>query len=236
MFIYKTTNLINGIIYVGKCSREKYVDNYLGSGTFLRRAIKKYGIENFFREIIEDNISDITILNEREMFWISYYNSRDINIGYNLSAGGEGAFGYHHTEESRDKMKESRKNVEITEEWKENMRKNSWVNRGAENPGRKKPYTQEERLEQSNRSKGWGSSCFCRAVPNTSSEYIGVTKKKKRWRCRIRLLDQTTFEIGTFSTEIEAALAYNEIAQELYGWRARLNVISEEKILELWKE
>ena len=42
MIVYKTTNLINGKIYIGKDMKNN--PNYLGSGTILRRAIKKYGI------------------------------------------------------------------------------------------------------------------------------------------------------------------------------------------------
>jgi len=48
--IYKTTNLINGKIYIGQSF--KHNCKYLGSGIFLKRAIKKYGIENFRRNRI----------------------------------------------------------------------------------------------------------------------------------------------------------------------------------------
>jgi hypothetical protein len=50
--IYKTTNLINGKYYIGRHSTENINDGYLGSGVALRNAIKKYGKENFKREII----------------------------------------------------------------------------------------------------------------------------------------------------------------------------------------
>ena len=51
-YIYKTTNLINGKIYVGK---SLYLpDGYLGSGLRLSGAIKKYGKNNFRREILEE--------------------------------------------------------------------------------------------------------------------------------------------------------------------------------------
>ena len=55
-FIYITTNLINGMKYVGQKQYDKYGrwKSYLGSGIYLKRAINKYGEENFTREIIEE--------------------------------------------------------------------------------------------------------------------------------------------------------------------------------------
>ena len=50
-FIYRTTNKINKKYYYGAHST-KEEDDYLGSGTALNVAIKKYGKHNFIREII----------------------------------------------------------------------------------------------------------------------------------------------------------------------------------------
>lgn len=50
--IYKTTNLINGNIYVGVHSTNNIDDGYLGSGKFLKMAVSKYGEQNFSREIL----------------------------------------------------------------------------------------------------------------------------------------------------------------------------------------
>ena len=51
-FVYKTTNLLNGTYYIGVHSTWNIDDGYLGSGKRLGRAIKKYGKENFKREIL----------------------------------------------------------------------------------------------------------------------------------------------------------------------------------------
>ena len=85
MIIYKTTNLINGKIYIGK---DKYNNpNYFGSGKILKQAILKYGKENFKKEILEV-CDDETIWKEREKYWIKELNS--IIIGYNIAKGGDG--------------------------------------------------------------------------------------------------------------------------------------------------
>jgi len=85
MIIYKTTNLINGKVYIGK---DKYNnEKYLGSGKILKQAIEKYGKENFKKEIIEE-CEDEEIWLKREMYWIEYFNST--KIGYNIALGGNG--------------------------------------------------------------------------------------------------------------------------------------------------
>lgn len=130
MQIYKITNMINGKIYIGKNSTSK--PNYMGSGVILNEAKLKYGIQNFIKDIIEDNIKDIDTLNEREVYWINYYNSQDRNIGYNITEGGDGNNGKWNgdllTEDHKDNISKAMKGREIT--WKEKLsesRKNSKV-------------------------------------------------------------------------------------------------------------
>jgi len=52
-FIYKTINLINEKYYIGMHSTSNLKDGYLGSGTYLRRSIRKHGKKNFKCEILE---------------------------------------------------------------------------------------------------------------------------------------------------------------------------------------
>lgn len=88
-YIYKTTNLINNKIYIGQHIAMTFEpDKYIGSGQRLKLAINKYGIENFKNELICECYSQEE-LNEKEIYYINYYNSTDRKIGYNLTTGGQ---------------------------------------------------------------------------------------------------------------------------------------------------
>ena len=105
-YIYETTNLINGKKYIGQKKSDVFLDTkYLGSGTILNKAINKYGKENFKIKLIEI-CSNREELNEREVYWISYYNAVKDKNYYNIGAGGTGwnnSFLYK-TKEERSKI------------------------------------------------------------------------------------------------------------------------------------
>lgn len=52
-YIYKTTNLVNNKIYIGKREKTYFDIKYIGSGRYLKNAITHYGKDNFKCEIIE---------------------------------------------------------------------------------------------------------------------------------------------------------------------------------------
>lgn len=107
-FIYKTTNLINGKIYVGHRSTDKLEDKYLGSSLELKEDIKFHGKENFKREILE--FCDYINISEREKFWIIELNS--IQDGYNKHIKGTGQrVGFKHKEESKRLIKENHRDT-----------------------------------------------------------------------------------------------------------------------------
>jgi hypothetical protein len=87
MQIYKITNCVNSKIYIGKDTTSN--PNYYGSGVILNNAIKKYGIENFTKHII-DTAETKEELSVKEKYWISFYDSTNKKIGYNISKGGDG--------------------------------------------------------------------------------------------------------------------------------------------------
>lgn len=53
----------------------------------LREAFSKYGKENFSVVLVEE-CSTQEDMDSKEMYWISYYNSTNTDIGYNISIGG----------------------------------------------------------------------------------------------------------------------------------------------------
>lgn len=91
-YIYKITNTVNDKIYVGQTTRtiekrfQEHIKNSKFKKTKLYNAMNKYGIENFSIEQLEEcNNRD---LDNREIYWISFYNSYE--NGYNSTLGGEG--------------------------------------------------------------------------------------------------------------------------------------------------
>lgn len=94
-FIYKITNQINNKVYIGQTKKTieerfnahiKKAEIY--TNRYLYDAMNHYGYNNFKVEQIEE--CEDTLLNEREIYWISHYQSNNKNFGYNMTAGGEG--------------------------------------------------------------------------------------------------------------------------------------------------
>ena len=80
--VYKITNKINGKYYIGKHQTTNLDDGYMGSGKLLKLAIKKYGIDNFTKEIlfVFDNEQEMND-KEKELVVVS-------EESYNLCEGG----------------------------------------------------------------------------------------------------------------------------------------------------
>ena len=162
--IYKIVNPNNNI-YIGASNDilkrwnvdYKYICN-VKSQKLLHSSFKKYGIKNHIFEIIEE--CDKKILFEREIYWINYYNS--YKKGLNLTKGGENPplqlkplsaehkrkiglanKGKNHTEETKQKIKEKRKNQIFT---KEQILKasNSRKGKPSKLKGRKRPIISEK--------------------------------------------------------------------------------------------
>lgn len=143
-FIYKTTNLINGKIYVGQHRTDNLEDGYIGRG--IRRkinnnkrggfhnAVFKYGYDNFKREILE--FCCINNIDEREEYWINFLDSSNRKIGYNLT---KKAGGGYINEETYLKLSKLYKGRKLSVEQKEKI--------SVANKGKSRPNTETQKLK-----------------------------------------------------------------------------------------
>lgn len=130
IFNYITTNLITGKQYIGMHCAKSLNDKYYGSGVLILKAFKKYGKENFTREILA-YCDTVDQAHKNEKVFIEKYNTIHPN-GYNLSpTGGLGSKGCH-SKEAKMKMM-GNKNAQGTipsEETREKIRRtkigNTW--------------------------------------------------------------------------------------------------------------
>jgi hypothetical protein len=90
--IYKITNKINNKIYIGKHQTENLQDGYMGSGKLISAAIKKYGLENFEKEILFV-FSSKDEMNEKEREIVTEDFCRRMDT-YNITSGGDGGWNY----------------------------------------------------------------------------------------------------------------------------------------------
>jgi hypothetical protein len=206
MLIYKTTNLIDRKIYIGKYEGTR--ESYLGSGIYLKRAILKYGIENFKRENI-DTASSRDELNNKEKYWISFYNSRDPNIGYNISKGGDG-FNSKHSEESkakigsfhrgktrseedRRKISDGRKGMKFSDDHRRNMSESKRGKMiGKNNPFYGKRHSEESKLKMSKSLQGREGCMKGKKHTEESKIKMSISRKGKESHMKGRKLSLET--------------------------------------------
>jgi len=175
--VYKRTNKINGMFYIGAHSTDDLNDGYMGSGKRFKYALKKYGIDNFKSEILHD------VENAELMFFIEqlivdeeFLKRKDV---YNIYPGGTGGcpsgenhplFGKKHTEESKKKMSEAANGRKLLEETKKKI---SVGNKGLI----KKPCSIETKSKISNSNKGkipWN-----KGIPHSSESIKKMSDRKK---------------------------------------------------------
>jgi hypothetical protein len=87
-YLYRIENLLNGNFYIGIHRTDNLNDDYFGSGTILKRAIKKHGIENFKKEILEffDSYEN-ALKKEKEIVTPEFLKNKKC---YNVREGGYG--------------------------------------------------------------------------------------------------------------------------------------------------
>jgi len=101
--IYKTTNLINNKFYIGMHKTKDLDDGYLGSGKYLINSIKKYGIENFKREILFNFNTEEEMRNKEKELVTEEFLLENEGKTYNLLVGGKGGYSFINKNDIKDK-------------------------------------------------------------------------------------------------------------------------------------
>ena len=126
--IYLWTNLVNGKKYVGQTTcfhRRMKTYRYTYPNAYMEHAVKKHGIDNFDITILERDVP-LDKLDEREQYWLDYYQSYDLDKGYNICKIASTTKGVTHTEEWCQEHSEWLKDKWATDEeyrkfWQERM-------------------------------------------------------------------------------------------------------------------
>ena len=143
--IYLFTNLVNEKKYVGQSQncyqRMKQYIRIKKPRRLFERALIKYGFNNFELTLLEFNIPNEE-LDRLEQYWMDYYKSYDLTIGYNLCSEAKSTRGYNHTEEDKLKMSKIAKQRFIEHP--------EYIKKGKDNPMYGKKLSQETRQKMSN--------------------------------------------------------------------------------------
>ena len=152
--IYRYSHPFNDHGYVGQTERtveerdqQRFAPSHKEDCKSLKAAMVIYGKENFTLETIEEGIPS-ELLNEREKYWVAYFD--DFHNGYNQTIGGGGTgagenhpfFGRKHKQKSKEKMSESRKGE-----------KNGMFGKGHPFFGRKHKQKSKEKMSESRKGE-----------------------------------------------------------------------------------
>lgn len=179
-YIYRTTNLENGMWYIGMHRSEVFDPLYLGSGKHLKRALKKYKEQSFKCEIIEQCNNEES-LTQREIYWIMITDAVNSPSSYNLNHGGRGG---NHSEDVKRRIGNVRRGKKHTIESRIKMSQahtgtkrslTSRMNQSKATTGRKRTEEQER-----NRFAALAKVRHIIAASNTGKKRTEETKAKMR--------------------------------------------------------
>lgn len=138
-YIYKITNIVNNKLYIGQTRKtiEERFQAHINkakqhTNRYLYDAMNKYGYDNFIPSEIEE--CDDSLLDEREMYWIAYYNTTNKQCGYNMTTGGGGGDTWTNNpnkEETSKKLSAANKGKphNMPNSWKENITQSNKKNK-----------------------------------------------------------------------------------------------------------
>ncbi|CAM0010933.1 homing endonuclease [Vibrio phage K369] len=147
-YVYRIINTINSMVYIGIHTTTNMDDGYMGSGVWLNRAQKTYGIENFTKEIIKlcdtrQQASDL----EAELVTMEFVSRSDT---YNIALGGSNPRLVQHTEATKEKLRAIYRDPEFKARWlsiintEESLEKRSIASKNSWASGKRKEVDQDE--------------------------------------------------------------------------------------------
>lgn len=192
-YIYLTTNKINNKKYIGQHRSSNFNPKYLGSGILLKEAIQKYGKENFTCEILSECESEQE-LNEKEIYYIKFYDAVSDNLYYNIAKGGLGhtatpwnkgkygvyvptekqlkalEFGRHlpASDKQKERLSKRRKGIQVSEQTRQKLRE----------AGKKAKLTEDGRRRKSEAMKGTNNPNFGGLKEETKAKISAKLKNK----------------------------------------------------------
>lgn len=181
--VYLITNLINKKLYIGITQipiierfEQHLKEARNGSDRHLCRATRKYGESNFTIELLDDTMSTIEEMKERERYYIEKYDTFSPNKkGYNMTLGGDGSWGRVCKQETRDKISISNKGIK------------KWI--GKTHPATGVPQSVESNMKRSKTQKG-------RALSDETKERIRLF-----WTCHDRKTGENHWSFGKTHTD-----------------------------------
>ena len=183
-YVYRITNKINGKTYIGQHKYKMLNDSYMGSGKLIKRAQKKYGMENFEKEILYGRIQYKATADDMERFAIAKEKALG-KAEYNIADGGNGGNlgeevnkkiseaqkGRHPSEETIRKRSEAMKGHKVSEETRKKI---SEANKG-------RVFSDEWRRKMSENHKGMEGKKHSEETRRKLSESLkGKNKGKHR--------------------------------------------------------
>ena len=219
-YIYKTTNLINGKTYIGQHKFDLGKnDSYIGSGKLLWKAIKKYGKENFKKEILEVALSKFEV-NILEKYYIAKeraigkaeYNLADGGLGGNLSGENHPLYGKPSYWRGKNLSPEHCKKISENNAhyWKgkhhspETCQKISEANSGEKHPFYGKHHTEES--NEKNRQSHLGRETWMKGKHHTEE----ANEKNRQAHLGRRLSPETRKKVSENSAKPKMAKEYKE--------------------------
>lgn len=206
-YIYKITNKINNMMYVGLTTKKRPTDRFSqhrylarhpeqekGRSSYLHRAMADYGVDNFDFEVIEE--VDDALLEEREKYWTAYYDCKAPK-GYSLTEGGRGTPGFSRPQTVEERLKRQVSNKQFYIDHPEarlalsERTKKLW-----ENEEYRKKVTESNKkfyAEHPDKFKGENNPFYGKHHTEESIQKIKEASKKRQ--LKIARLDKDSLEI-----------------------------------------